>query len=873
MLPSPSGIRRIASLFSVALLVLAVRAAAQDVAIELETFGVGNQFRPGDWTAVRFKLTLRNGEPRSVQLVWEVENVDGDIGEHVRTLVLNPGSPSVRWLSAKLGPRVDAATVFTVRVYDDNDGRRGRELAATRISPATAQPPAAEVRIEESMLAVLGRFRMNLDGYSTVYGNLLMPPGMNETTRVVAGLDARDLPDRWEGLSGFEAIVWGDVPPQALELEEAEALREYIRRGGHLVIVLPQAGNPWAIGAPSSHQLHDLLPSVAPRRVESVPIAEIVPILSKVDALRNPRAETNLLVFDPERLDRGWEPLMAVPARRSPVDGRVLAGIGADGRPSPESVAGAIVAVQRRLGFGRISLIGVDVGSFSELQPGGFPQPDAFWNRVLARRGDTPTAGDLKALDTAQPRRLVSGRGTNLFMGGGELIAGQIGMSGEAALGLLAAVAVFALYWLLAGWLSFAMLRKVGYVRHAWLAFVGVSVIFTLVSWAGGSLLRQRSVRIQHVTFLDHIARMPGAPTGDEPQYQRGVSWFSVYLPGYGGGKLALTSETGQRDLLASWIAPPGNVSQRFPNIDRYTVAYGSPNAYRIPSRATATTLEARWLGPVDDTIGRMPYATATVQETLVRGPNASAALGGALRHDLRGPLMDVQVIYISSCRTPLRRMAAASGPSAAEPAVPGEMLNFGRIAGIAEWPPGTDLDLAAAFGFDRQPMPIPDRQPKVSLPMTMRALYVEDLDSSITLGDAITLTVETRARLEQALSVFNMLPPPRWLENQPGKSTLRFQRQLGRELDLSAWFGRPCVMVIGLLREERAVPPMPLTVDGERPPASGVTIVRWVMPLPLAADFVVPDERPAPPTTPAPRPGDATGAGDGSNDAPADEP
>jgi hypothetical protein len=55
-------------------------------------------------------------------------------------------------------------------------------------------------------------------------------------------------------------------------------------------------------------------------------------------------------------------------------------------------------------------------------------------------------------------------------------------------------------------------------------------------------------------------------------------------------------------------------------------------------------------------------------------------------------------------------------------------------------------------------------------------------------------------------------------------------ERLTGRELDLSAWFARPCVVVMGFVDD---VPiPVPLTVDGERVGGRGTVMMRWVLPL-----------------------------------------
>ena len=55
----PTTVLRLLAVF--AALSGAIRAHAQDLLIELDRLGVGSAFRPGDWTAARFRLTLRSG--------------------------------------------------------------------------------------------------------------------------------------------------------------------------------------------------------------------------------------------------------------------------------------------------------------------------------------------------------------------------------------------------------------------------------------------------------------------------------------------------------------------------------------------------------------------------------------------------------------------------------------------------------------------------------------------------------------------------------------------------------------------------------------------------------------------------------------------
>ena len=89
-----------------------------------------------------------------------------------------------------------------------------------------------------------------------------------------------------------------------------------------------------------------------------------------------------------------------------------------------------------------------------------------------------------------------------------------------------------------------------------------------------------------------------------------------------------------------------------------------------------------------------------------------------------------------------------------------------------------------------------------------------------------------------EMLSLFGQLDPPKYL--RPGKDqgqdaeSVTAHRELGRELDLSVWFTRPCLIIMGYL--EGTPCPLPLRLDGgEEPPTStGLTMVRWIYPLPL---------------------------------------
>ena len=125
----------------------------QDVVIELDQFGVGNAFRPGTLTAIRLILTSGLDEATPCWVQWEVANAEGDIAEYGRSVTLGPGARVPVWLYAPIGPHTTQQTIWTVRVFEQRDEKRGRELGGARISPGLSS--ATKHEIEMGMIAVV----------------------------------------------------------------------------------------------------------------------------------------------------------------------------------------------------------------------------------------------------------------------------------------------------------------------------------------------------------------------------------------------------------------------------------------------------------------------------------------------------------------------------------------------------------------------------------------------------------------------------------------------------------------------------------------------------------------------------------------------
>ena len=806
----------VAALFAPADVSIAQVSDETDVQVEIEQFGIGNAYRPGEVTAIRLILTSAMAEPTACWVQWEVPNGEGDVAEYGRSITLSPGSRTPVWLYAPLSPHTERDSIWTVRVFEERDGERRRELGGDpRIGPA--RTGATRVELDTGMIAVVGRARMRLEDYSNTWKRRLNPPGAHEATRIVSGIAPQDMPDRWQGLKAFEAVVWSDALPQQLRVDSASALREYVRRGGHLVIILPEAGNPWGLGTLGQTWLDDLLVGQAPRKDDGVRISELMPILSKTTAGPVRDFEVSIRVFKDigrthDTIDNRYEPIVALD------DGRVI-------------------AIQRIVEFGRITIIGVDLTS-QRITSMRLPQGDVFWNRILGRRADTPQPDELQAMESSDPRRLSSGSANEVSIGDKRLLADHIDKAGRAERSVLAAVLLFIVYFVVAGPGGFYFLKQRRMARHSWLVFAATAGLFTAVAWGGVRILRQQDIEFRHVTFLDHVMRPGESGLGSEPHFQRAVCWGSLYMPSYGNVRVSIDSDDAQRgqDLLLTWEAPPPDTPDRFPNVDRYVIDIArSPADYSIPVRATATQLYANWVGALDPDWGGMLRVDPDDPIRISGGPGPSARLSGTIINDLPLPLTDVSVFWVSNRRNP-RRAYAYDGIEQAWVPVSrsGEMLNIGHMwarDASEPWYPGTSMSLTEF-------VPSGDTH----LRRNIGGKYIEPEE-----GDGFDfrdMGASSRPRgtlhdYMEMLSIYHQLGPPKYLrQDNKDPDTAVITRRLGRELDLSAWFTRPTLIIIGYL--ENSPTPVPLRVDGQAPRSTGLTVLRWVYPLPLVEEEVV---------------------------------
>jgi len=806
----------------------AVGGLQNEVVIQPVIQGVGGRVRPGEWTAFAISVTDRAVKSRNILVRLETLDIDGDHSFWSRSISTTPGKSSLVWLYARVPFTTDGNTALTVSANEavekstaGNGADPKPSLEAGRRLGTTSFRISSLVNPSSGMMLVIGSSRVGLDRYAERIANHPWAPTGHELTEVIHGVRPAELPDRSIGLRGFETIVWTgsglDEQPDRLGVPQAEALRTWVSEGGHLIILIPTVGQNWIRppGTPiqsDPNPLADIMPKVVLSRRDGQNLDEYRYVLTwprqrpaDADPATTPPESTVVLpssvviqTFAPSA-DAG--PYDAMPILTGPVKA-------ADGATRD------VVVIRRLYGCGAVTLIGLDLTHPGLI--GDALRADAFWNRVLGKRLELASLKELSDRKASFP----SSRDPSVNFD--DAIDASIQREGRSAGGLLLALVVFGAFWLTAGPISFFLLKKRRLVHHAWLVFVTAILLFTVISWTGASMLRQRSPDAKFVAFIDHVYGQPN---------ERARVWANLFLPSYGEQRVSIheaVDASGRwRPTLSPWEPPGGTNSwPAFPDVRGYTIESRAPESISFPSRSTEKRVQIDWAGPPR---WSMPFPQAPdsgpvrlgTEITLTRldapGPR-KWSLSGTLKHALPGTLEDVKILVVTGLN-PI-------GPSTTTPGVilaDAEMFSL-----VGGWEPDKPLVLdqvTKPSGADESKVTI-SKYFSDALPPRGSGLGAATLAPKISFkGNATKYFTD--------LALFSMIAPPEYNQVANYDAQPLVRRETSHTYDLCRWFTQPCVIVIGHLKNCES--PVPITVDGETISTSGHTVVRWVYPLPAS--------------------------------------
>ncbi len=762
-----------------------------EVAITIESVGLNNAARPGQWTGIRLRLTDRGVDTQREVLVRVVlTDIDGDDAQYETIVTTNPGIDQPLWTYARLPFDIAQTAGFLVQAFEAEEANNPDSptgFIAGKLLGQTTYRWTQTMGKTTGLIAIVGNAPGGINGYSQGISDGANPLG-HEVTQA-ATLKVNDLPDRWMGLAMVREIIWNGEKPAELRIEQVRALREWIERGGHLIIILPAVGQDWlALG---NRELAALLPRVEVNRHEAEPLSSLRPLLTDElpESLRLSDLPVTLHTFTP-----------LADAAPGEAD-RIL-----------NDAQGRCVVASRSVGIGAVTLIGIP-GWHRELTGRGLPEADVFWHRVLGKRGHIATQAEFDIL-RERGDLITSGRPARTF----DIdIPAMISKSGRSLAGVMLGLIVFVIYWIVAGPGGFALLKHKRQAKHAWVAFVGASILFTALAWGGATALRPKRVEISHLSFVDYVYGQ---------RIQRVRTWASILVPVYGNASVWLESDDAESagssrfvQTVAPW-EPPKTLSRgAFPDARDYPIDSRSPNRLTFPARATVKQVQLDWAGglawqsirPVttenQDPLRAIRFTPPGTQADPGKQP---PILQGTLIHDLPGTLEHVQVIVF-------RRQIALHGA-----------LGKGTLLTTAnawspqpnDWQPGIPLDLS-------------------TITSTRTSNLILTLDNLIKGGATSEDLPDPSSRADRFtwLAFFNLLGPPTKNANAFSQSPVA-RREATHALDLSRWSTRPCLVIIGTLNIEGkdSMPePFGVATNGttREPRITGTTIVRWVYPLP----------------------------------------
>ena len=778
--------------------------------------GLGGVSRPGGWTPLRVTLENPTAADADLTLSWTLPDASGDRAAMRRRLVVPAGREATTWLYGVLPPgtpggRPGGAAGGSLvsrgsEGFGGSGGAGGSPVVATDdrgrvVAAATAVPdPGRALAAGEEAILVMSGGDLGLGDYARHAAS-------HAERRLVRGLGLADLPDRPQGLLAVSAIVWaadGGGDPAAAGVPAA-ALSGWVRRGGHLVVVLPRVGQTWT----------------------QSPLAPLLPLPAGYEPRRAAVELPTLGVNRPEGSDAApaW-----VLAEGAPADGIAVLLRSGGGEP--------LVTTVRR-GFGAVTLVGLDLSAplYRDASlPSGLRR---FWNDVFGWSDPAVSErreANLRGTAAGTPPELKPARElTEVGVGG--WVGRSLGLAGGVTAALTAALAVLVLLpvaaaaaWLLArgrgGGDPPKTLEKVpggigGPVRWAWPAFAAVCVVGAALVWAIAWAGRPEgpSARHQSVVDLDPAQGLRHAR-----------SRVSLFVPGFGRAAVGVGGAPGASapsalgaagSTLLSTDGLPGSAGAGFLDPQTYALDAAEPDAAELPLRSTTRPLR---LDRLD--LGVDPAA----RRVRLTGPAVHRAGTGRLRASLESSLpADLRDVLVVYC--PGEGFVAGRR----EPLPPLAWRHDAGVAGVPRgaWPAGSTLEID---GVPERAVPLVEVPPLGAGAIGFRAggwlnAVLTQAGVNAATGPQAGATLDDPVRSGEALSFFGRLPPPDVAVTAPPHGGV-LRRDLPElvGLDLSALTSAPRLFVLG---SAEGVPlPVPLAVNGVEPPSTGRTLYRVVVDL-----------------------------------------
>ncbi len=523
--------RTVATL-AVALLGLALggpeaEAANRTVDVENVRVGFGERYKVGTWTPIW--IQLRGGpDGFSGYVALITPDEDGTPTSTRQAVQVAPGA-SQRLTSYVRTGSLDP-DFATIRFIDGKTLRRAANDVV--IGNLLSNKPPEPLSQADYQVVTLGRPQgveliPGLPGYNANKQNAASPGRAREVA--IPHLETIDdlLPGRWYGYDSVDvvAIDTNDRPTLAsLNAGRGEALRQWVERGGHLVVAV--SGNWQAV---NDSLLGPMLPCRLGGQTQATPF----------DSLESFTGGSQQVAFENQAMQV---------AKLDDIEGR-------GGRVIASTLANPLV-VRGPYGFGRVTVVGLD----TDTKPfASWPDRAAFWVKVLDLKGSsTGVEGqkgqariirqDVSDLATLLRRALDQFRGVTLIPFG--WVAGFIG-----------------LYILLIGPGDYFFLKKVlKRMELTWITFPTIVITVSLLAYYAAYLVKGTDLRINKVDVVD---------VDLDGKVMRGTAWANLFSPQNRDYSIAVVPASPDRETSND----PRAVVPAAPGTEVVTTWFGAPES------------------------------------------------------------------------------------------------------------------------------------------------------------------------------------------------------------------------------------------------------------------------------------------------------
>ncbi|MCH8054067.1 MAG: hypothetical protein IH895_08410, partial [Planctomycetes bacterium] len=572
--------------------------ALGDIGVEIATVGFRGDgasayvYRRGCYAPVAVRLTLTNEDPRTVYVRLEQQDRDGDIiytDEMVALTAGLDGQARQQWLYFMPNPQTGVGDrPFNIQILDDKGVaiavfHNGKETRRVEL-PDNPEPLSEELFLVLDIGAeTAGKIR-SLSDYPE--------PDASEFAKPlrVAHISPDLVPDHWFGLEMVDAIVWDAADPKAMTGYQRQAILDWVRHGGRLLI---------AAGGTSDE-------------LKASEFREFLPV-----EISGVKAE-NLL---PEvLLQASWGPLSSEDLEYDkPMQvAQCTLREGADALVQSAGETQTYLA-RMRVGEGSITYLALTLRNLfateAEYHPGDF-----FRRALMLRK-----KGALQQED----------QGWRGFREPVDLFAGMnqyIGFEKKTTIYMLIAVLFVIAYGLLATWGSWFALMRRKMLKHSWTVFFLVSAAASLLGVLAVQAIQGVGTELHQLTIVDgtvdsSVVTAHGLFGLKTSSYVQDVEvWLPQGPPEYDDSPRSphyLRPMSPKIDLNES--------AGRFADTKRYRSEPSRAQLLGVPIRATLKQFEGYWRGTMGGQISANIRMVKNAESPFARGSTITNKLG----HDL----------------------------------------------------------------------------------------------------------------------------------------------------------------------------------------------------------------------------------------------